>query len=81
MIDTQKIEEKKLPPGDGLYMAVNIIARRARELNRRRGNTGLYEEEMPDPVDVAVNEYRNDLLEWEFRHHLTGSGEDYRSNS
>ncbi len=81
MIDTKKIEERELPAGDGLYMAINILARRARELNRRRANTGLYDEEMPDPVDVAVNEYQNDLLEFEFRHHLTGSGEDYRSNN
>lgn len=81
MIDMQKIENKKLPDGDGIYMTVNIIARRARELNRRRANTGLYEEEMPDPLDVALNEYENDMLEYEFRHHLTGGGEDYRSNN
>ena len=68
----------KLPESDGPYMTINIIARRAREINKQRANE-LYDENQPDPVDVAKNEYDNDLLNYEFRHHLTGTGEDFRS--
>jgi DNA-directed RNA polymerase subunit K/omega len=73
--------EKKvnLPDGDGAYMIVNLVARRARDINKVRVNT-LFDEEAPDPMDVALNEYNNSLLDFEFRHHLVGTGEDYRSN-
>jgi DNA-directed RNA polymerase subunit K/omega len=67
-----------LPDGDGSYMQINLIARRAREINRQRAND-LYDENQPDPVDVAANEYDNNLLDYEFRHHLTGTGEDFRA--
>lgn len=65
--------------GDGKYMMVNIVARRARDLNKRKLNT-LYDENTPDPTDTAIQEYNNSLLRWEFRHHLVGTGDDYRSN-
>ncbi len=64
---------------DGSYMIVNIIARRAREINKQRANTSFYDDNQPDPLDVAANEYDNDLLEWEFRQHLVGTGEDFRA--
>ncbi len=68
----------QLPDGDGPYMMINIVARRAREINKLRAND-LYDGNQPDPVDVAANEYDNSLLDYEFRHHLTGTGEDFRS--
>lgn len=74
-----KDENPTLPDGDGVYMVINMIARRAREINKQRAND-LYDENYPDPVDVAANEFTNDLLNYEFRHHLTGTGEDFRSN-
>lgn len=67
-----------LPEGDGRYMIVNIVARRARVINREKLNT-MYEQNSPDPLDVAMNEYKNNLLEFEFRSHMIGAGEDYRS--
>ena len=71
-------KELQLPEGDGTYMKINIIARRAREINKQRGND-FFDDSAPDPVDVAALEYTQGLLEFEFRHHLTGQGEDYRS--
>jgi len=65
--------------GDGLYMVVNIIARRAREINKSKTASTIYDDSAPDPLDVAMNEYKNGLLEWEFRHHLVGTGDDFRS--
>jgi len=68
-----------LPDGDGTYMMVNLVARRARDINKQRVNS-MYEEDGVEPMDVALNEFNNTLLEFEFRHHLVGTGEDYRSN-
>jgi DNA-directed RNA polymerase subunit K/omega len=65
--------------GDGPYMTVNIIARRAREINKERMGSRFYDEDIPDPMDVANNEETNGLLEWEFRSHLVGTGDDFRS--
>ncbi len=64
--------------GDGKYIIVNIIARRAREINKQR-STSMYDENLPDPLDVAAQEYKDSLLKWEFRHHLVGTGDDFRS--
>lgn len=72
-------ERIELPEGDGRYMKINILARRAREINRQR-DKDLYDDNAPDPVDVAAQEYDHAMLDFEFRHHLTGSTEDYRSN-
>ncbi len=65
---------------DGPYMVVNIIARRARQINKSHGHN-LYDDDAPDPLDVASNEYNNQLLNWEFRQHLIGTGDDFRSTS
>ncbi|CAN5438400.1 hypothetical protein BH09SUM1_BH09SUM1_32720 [soil metagenome] len=70
--------ETKLPEGDGKYMKVNIVARRARDINKQKMSS-LYEDDSPDPMDVALMEFKNGLLAFEFRHHLVGTGEDYRS--
>lgn len=69
---------KHLPDGDGPYMVVNLVARRARDINKAHASR-IYDEDLPDPLDVALNEYKNHLLEFEFRHHLTGTGDDFRS--
>ena len=71
-------KDKGLPDGDGRYMMVNIVARRARDINKGRVAT-MFDDDAPDPLDVALNEYKNNLLGYEFRHHLVGQGEDYRS--
>lgn len=71
--------KEQLPEGDGAYMMVNIIARRAREINKTRAHSGLYDDSLPEPVDVAANEFKNNLLTFEFRHHLVGTGDDFRS--
>lgn len=67
-----------LPEGDGIYMMINIVARRARDVNRSRVQV-LYDDTQPDPTDVALNEYKNGLLSWEFHENLIGNGEDFRS--
>lgn len=71
--------DTQLPEGDGAYMVVNIIARRAREINKTRAHSHLYDDNAPDPLDVAQNEFNNKLLNFEFRHHLVGTGDDFRS--
>lgn len=71
----------ELPDGDGRYMLINIVARRAREINKARSHSDLYDDVSAEPVDVALNEYQHNMLEFEFRHHLTGSSEDFRSQS
>lgn len=60
-------------------MIINIIARRAREINKERSSARMYDEDAPDPMDVASNEHENGLLNYEFRHHLVGQGDDFRS--
>ncbi len=65
-------------PNAERYLVVNVVSRRARDLNRRR-TLSLYDDDAPDPLDVALNEYDNGLLNYEFRNHLIGTGEDYRS--
>lgn len=72
-------EQMRAKTGDGWYMTVNVIARRAREINKERSSSRFYDEEAPDPLDVAANEFENKLLEWEFRTHLVGTGDDFRS--
>ena len=76
-----KINAVELPEGDGRYMMINIVARRAREINKQRGHSDIYDDVSPDPTDVALNEYNNNMLDFEFRHHLTGVSEDFRSQS
>jgi DNA-directed RNA polymerase subunit K/omega len=78
MIDIDKIHSQ-LSDGDGRYMVVNIVARRARDLNKRKVSN-LFEDTMPDPTDTALTEFQNGLLRWEFRHHLVGTGGDYRGD-
>lgn len=73
-------EPIELPDGDGAYMRINMIARRAREINKQRHNSDIYDDNQPDPVDMAINEYENGMLKYEFRHHLLGTEGDYRSN-
>lgn len=72
------VPDGPLPDGDGTYMVVNLVARRARDINRKRASQGI-EEAGVDPMDIALNEYENGLLDYEFRHHLVGHGDDYRS--
>lgn len=71
-------KKTKLPDGDGIYMTINLVARRSRDINKQRVNS-LYDDVAADPMDVALNEYQNGLLNYEFRHHLVGTGDDYRS--
>lgn len=72
-------KKNRTTPGDGRYMTINIIARRAREINKERSSNRFYDEDLPDPLDVASNEHKNELLDWEFRTHLVGTGDDFRS--
>ncbi|MCC5877088.1 MAG: DNA-directed RNA polymerase subunit omega [Candidatus Sumerlaeia bacterium] len=65
--------------GDGRYLIVNVVARRARDINKSRQATNIIDEKAPDPMDVAMNEYENGLLQWEFHHNLVGLGDDFRS--
>lgn len=72
-------EKLELPDGDGPYLTVNLIARRARDINRQRQSSNMLDEEAPDPLDVAENELENGLLRYEFHHHLVGQGDDFRA--
>lgn len=79
LADNEK-KTPELPDGDGRYIIVNMIARRAREINKERVQARIFaDEDLPDPMDIAANEYDNNLLEFEFHHHLVGSGDDFRS--
>jgi len=73
-------DEIELPECDGYYMMINIIARRARDINKQRNMRKMYDEDLADPLDVALNEYENGLLSWDFRKDEQGL-EDYRSAS
>lgn len=73
-------EKLELPDGDGRYLIVNLVARRARDINRQRQASNLLDEETPDPLDVADNELENGLLRFEFHHHLVGQGDDFRAS-
>jgi DNA-directed RNA polymerase subunit K/omega len=79
MAEVQDAEKQNVVEGDGRYITVNIVARRARDINKTRA-ANMYDDNAPDPTDTAMLEYRSGLLRWEFRHHLTGQGEDFRSN-
>ena len=70
----------QLEDGDGRYMIVNLVARRARDINKKRFNGGLPEAGTPDPLDIASNEYDNNMLTWEFREFELGKKDDFRSN-
>lgn len=72
-------EKLELPDGDGSYLIVNLVARRARDINRARQATNIIDEKAPDPMDVALNELENGLLRWEYHHNLVGQGDDFRS--
>ena len=66
--------------GDGRYMIVNIVARRARDINKKLFQSTLPEESVKDPLDMALTEYHENLLQWEFRDQVDGPGDDFRSN-
>lgn len=71
-------EDLKLPDFDGRYMAINIISRRARELNRQMRNAP-YEETLVRPVDIAAQEFKDGRLIFDFQTPGEALGEDYRS--
>ncbi len=73
--------ENRLGDGDGKYMIINIICRRARDVNRQRAQMAAFEEEMVDPLGIANEEFESSQVKWEFNSTLSGISEDYRSSA
>lgn len=70
-----------LPEMDGRYMTINIVARRARVLNRQnRGQQNFDESAMFDPLEIALGEYKINKLKFDLSSKMEEDHvEDYRS--
>lgn len=69
-----------LPGSDGRYMSINIIARRARALNRERRYSQQTDDSMWDPLEIALGEYAIQKIKYDMKSNPGDENtEDFRS--